>query len=155
MPTFTDQQKTELTQELQGEIAKAEKFVGVNRRYDIGFKIALLVLTIATTATSVLLASYETKPPKSLALSNALVAGLSTALASFAFTQFNFPKRQRGWQQRLDAFAGLKAELRYADPEREPFLERMAQIRGKDPDVGEEVRADRLIAEPNPPGPND
>jgi RsiW-degrading membrane proteinase PrsW (M82 family) len=129
MATFTEAQKKQLAIELK-ELAEASQNTAIgNQRWDIGFKVALLLLTVATTICSVVIATYDQKPPESLSVAVAILAGVSTALSAFAFTQFNFAGRQQSWQKRADAFASLRLEILYSEPDTEKFLARMNVVR--------------------------
>lgn len=129
MATFTEQQKGPLAVELKDLAESSRKTAVYNQRWDIAFKVTLLLLTIATTACSVLITTYQQKPPESLPIAVAIMAGVSTALSAFAFTQFNFAGRQQSWQKRSDALWALRTELLYSEPDSTKFIARIEEVR--------------------------
>lgn len=124
---FTEEQKKSLSDRIQRRLDEARKTAKFNQRLDISFKILLLILTIATTASSVIIASYIT-PPFWLPKLDVLLAGISTAISGFAFVQFNFGARYHIWTVKADSLEALLDELSYSNPDKAHFLQRLSAV---------------------------
>jgi len=117
-----------LERDLGLRIAECRRIAAYNQRWDIAFKVLLLVLTLGATVCSVFIANYTEKPPAALAIASAILAGASTALSAFAFSQFNFAARQTNWSAKANAYDALRVELLYAEPDKITFVQRMNQL---------------------------
>jgi hypothetical protein len=128
MATFESSKKVDLAKELAILTAESKKIAVINQRYDIGFRVALLLITVAATVCTVFIANYDKKPPPELSVTSAILAGIATALSAFAFSQFNFSTRHSTWQRKADTLANLRIELLYSDPDSTKFIEKMSRV---------------------------
>jgi hypothetical protein len=117
---FTAEEK----QALLGELAKwcddANHWAHFNQHWDVGFKILLLALAIASAFCAATIASKykQSAPPSWLSIFNASASTVVVALSAFAFTQFDFAGRQRTYETKRNAFKLIIYELRYFAPKK-------------------------------------
>jgi hypothetical protein len=64
--TFTEGQRTQIRGEITAALNQAKNYAKVNQRYDIGFKVALLIITIAATCGAAYAGTYSApeSPPR-------------------------------------------------------------------------------------------
>lgn len=129
MPSFDKPAKEQLAVELQAEVELARKWARYNQGWDIGFRVGLLLLGIATVVCSGIATSELYENPKPWSLVSTILAGISAALSGFAFTDFSFSKRQRVWDKKANLLRALRDELRFSEPEEEGFRKRLEEVR--------------------------
>jgi hypothetical protein len=128
--SFSQEQKADEIKKLQTDIDHSRKIAGVNQGWDISFKVALLVLAIAAAGgTAYLAALGQVTPPSWLKISNLVLTSATAALSTFAYTQFDFAKRQTVWRERTVQLESCQDALRYLNPNPEEFLRQVKDIR--------------------------
>ena len=108
MTTISNEAIDSIKSDLDAEINRSWRNAGKNHQWNVSFRVVLLVIGIlivvcSSIASSSIVTELESKEYWSLA--SAILGGASTALAAFAFNQFNFEARQRLW---LDRHSALK-----------------------------------------------
>lgn len=128
--SFSQEQKADEIKKLQADIEYSKRMAGVNQGWDITFKIALLVLAIAAAGGTAYLASLgQVTAPSWLKISNLVLTSATAALTTFAYTQFDFAKRQTVWRERAVQLESCQDSLRYLNPNPEKFLGQVKDIR--------------------------
>ena len=128
--TFTDEERAKYEQELVGFSDEAKRYVGVNRGWDIAFKVLLLIIAILAIIGAAVAATYEKEPlPSSLKILNVATTGLTTLLGGFAFSQFNFANRQAVWQKKQNMFITLRHQLLFTNPDKHVFITQVETVR--------------------------
>ena len=139
MAVFSDSSKTSLTAEIGTDIETARHFAGYNQGWDIAFRVGILLIGLATVVCSGIATSDIFKDPKPLSLMSTILGRMSAALSAFAFTDFSFSKRQRVWEKKSNLLRSLSDQLRFSNPEEEPFRKRLDEVRAygdqTDPDA--------------------
>jgi hypothetical protein len=131
---FSDEQKRQLLQDCEKEIGIALTIAHQNQTIESTFRVMIFLLTIGVATTSVIIAAHGARPKHPLTIANAILAAIISASSAFAFTQFDFGTQRRVWQNKADAFAVLRDEVKYSDPEPSAFLAKMEAARRIDKD---------------------
>lgn len=128
--SFTPQAREEKVAEINFEIGESKRYALVNQGWDTGIKITLLFLAIAAAAGTAYVAAQpkETTTPVGLKIFNAISATLTAALTTFAFTQFDFGKRQTVWRERSIQLASCRDILRYTNPQPQQFIAQLTDV---------------------------
>ena len=128
--SFAPQALEEKIAEIDLEIKDSKKYALVNQGWDTTIKITLLFLAIAAAAGTAYVAAQpkESTPLVGLKIFNAISATLTAALTTFAFTQFDFGKRQTVWRERSIQLAGCRDVLRYTNPVPEKFIAQLTEV---------------------------
>jgi hypothetical protein len=129
MPQFSKDESERLANELEPQIVEALHWSSYNQGWDIAFRVALLILGLATVMCSGIATSHLHPDPRPWSLTSTVLAGASALLSAFAFSDFRFVQRQRLWRRKADALSSLRVELLYANPEKTSFLDRLAIVR--------------------------
>lgn len=130
MGKISDEAIAGIEKDLNAEIDRSWRNAGVNHRWNVCFRVVLLMIGISIVVCSTIASSEDIAgvAQEYWSVASAILGGASTALAAFAFNQFNFESRQRIW---LDRLSGLKVVRdRLSIGERDPkLLDDLATVR--------------------------
>lgn len=132
---FAPEHKRQLQQDCEKEIDIALRIAHKNQTIESTFKVLIFVLSIGVATTAVIIAAHGARPKHPLTIANAILAAIISASSAFAFTQLDFGTQHRVWQNKADAFAVLRDEIMYSDPDAKDFLGRMENARRIDKEV--------------------
>ena len=106
-----------LLHDLDSWSTQSNHWAHFNQAWDVGFKLLLLGVAIASAICAATIASkYRQSPPPSwLPVFNTSASALVAALSAFALSQFDFAGRQRTYETKRDAYGSIKDELTYFD----------------------------------------
>ena len=128
--SFTEAQITELAKKIQEEAKLSANNKGWNQGYDISFKLGALILSaLAAVGAARISALGQTPPPTWLKTSNLALTSVTALVTAFGFTQFDFAKRHGIWEKRFYALESCETTLRFAQPDRETFLQQLEAIK--------------------------
>ncbi len=101
-----------LKSDLEAEIERSRRNAGKNHDWNVCFRVVLLIIGILIVVCSSVASSMIVSESKEYwSLASAILGGASTALAAFAFNQFNFEARQRLWLDRLSALKVVRDRI--------------------------------------------
>lgn len=101
-----------LKNDLEAEIERSRRNAGKNHDWNVCFRVVLLIIGILiVVCSSVASSMIVTESKEYWSLASAILGGASTALAAFAFNQFNFEARQRLWLDRLSALKVVRDRI--------------------------------------------
>jgi uncharacterized membrane-anchored protein len=139
MAKFAESAKVRLATDIEKEIDEARAISKGNQGWDIAFRVGILLLGLAVVVCSGIATSDLMENPKPMSLISTVLAGVSAALSTFAFTDFSFAKRQRVWEKKSNLLRSLHDQLNYSDPDEEHFRKRLDEVRNygdhSDPDA--------------------
>jgi hypothetical protein len=127
---MTPEDKANLQNELEAQIPPAEADARANHRWDIGFRIGLLVIGLAIIVTSGI-ATADVLPTmtKLLTAVSGMLGAATSAISGFAFTQFDFGTRWATFETKASALKSLLDEVKFLDPDKQSVVERMEKIK--------------------------
>jgi hypothetical protein len=127
MANLTDAQKEEfLHQLINPSLVEATNFAKGNRKWDVGFKVVILILGILIVIFSAYGAT-EGEYAKASSVIGAILGGIVTVLSGFAFQQFDFARRQQIWETKRLALLSLRGEM-ILDTDAEFFRSRLNEV---------------------------
>lgn len=128
--SFTEAQITELAKKIQDDAKLSAKYKTWNQGYDISFKVGAFILAaFAAIGAARVSALGQTPPPTWLKTSNLALTSVTALVTGLGFTQFDFAKRHANWEKRFYALESCEMTLRFAQPDRETFLQQLEAIK--------------------------
>lgn len=134
MPDFTSEDKQRLLQEVLKWMDEADRWARFNQAWDVAFKVVILVLAVLATIVAALIAAKykESAPPLYLTVYNLSASAVIAALSGFAFTQFDFPARQRTYETKRNSFRNVSNDLQWGDLKRGEVMQALRTIHSWD-----------------------
>jgi hypothetical protein len=126
---FTPDQKTALVKELQEQTAASEGWARFNQQWDVGFKVAVLVLGVLAAIGGALAGTlFKQATPVWLTICNILVGAAITAITAFAFSTLNFPARAELYRKKAIALNAVRLQLLYSNPDADKLIPIISEI---------------------------
>jgi hypothetical protein len=137
MPPLSDDDRKKELAELQQVRNEAKHWSDYNHKWEIGFRVLVLVMSIATAVCSGIAASDSKNPSVQLSVTSTILSAVIAIVSAFAFQLFDFSGRRERWNAKASAFSELIDHLKLnMNLEVQAYIDRKGAVNGYDADRG-------------------